>query len=156
MRSAERWSSSPGTCRYAADEPGDDVAGESGNQVGASRGQHWAHCGALEGSTKGAPMLNRRTIAGVITLLFACTLQVTAAQNLQSGTVSDQGDATARAIERDVNQRDPLALQGAVQRGDLAAVNALLDRGVNPNRADRYGTLPLTLACLNGDAPIVE
>jgi ankyrin repeat protein len=98
-------------------------------------------------------MLKTPTIAGAITLLFAATLHA-AAQNPQ-GAAARQGSAKSPAVEKDAAQQ-LLALHGAVQRGDLAAVNAVLDRGVNPNGADRYGTLPLTLACVNGDARIVD
>jgi ankyrin repeat protein len=100
-------------------------------------------------------MLKTPTIAGAITLLFAAALPA-AAQNQKAGAVGPQGNAKAPAVEKDGTQQALLALHGAVQRGDLAAVNALLDRGVNPNGADRYGTRALTLAGVNGDPPIVD
>src|SRR5262245_9165109 len=48
------------------------------------------------------------------------------------------------------------ALHWAVHRDDLNAVNLLLGAGANARATNRYGATPLSLACINGNAAIVE
>jgi len=88
-------------------------------------------------------MLRVRTMWWLVPLLIVCALHAAGAQEKVLAGARDK-DAKASA----------LAL--AVQRDDLVAVNALLERGANANAADQYGVSPLMLACVNGNASIVE
>src|SRR5580700_11005245 len=82
-------------------------------------------------------MLKVRTMSWLVPLLILCALHVAGAQeNIRTG---------ART-----------ALSLAVQRDDLPAVNALLERGASANAVDQYGVSPLMLACVNGNASVVE
>ncbi|HEV3214867.1 MAG TPA: ankyrin repeat domain-containing protein [Vicinamibacterales bacterium] len=88
-------------------------------------------------------MLKVRTISWLVPLLIGCALRPAGAQEKM----------LAGAREKDAKAA---ALALAVQRDDLVAVNASLERGANANTADQYGVSPLMLACQNGNAGIVE
>jgi ankyrin repeat protein len=48
------------------------------------------------------------------------------------------------------------ALHWAVRRDDLETANLLITGGANVKTANRYGVTPLSLACLNGNAAMIE
>src|SRR5262245_61022709 len=48
------------------------------------------------------------------------------------------------------------ALHWAVYHDDLRLATTLLDAGANAKAANHYGVTPLSLACTNGNAEIVE
>jgi uncharacterized protein len=48
------------------------------------------------------------------------------------------------------------ALHWAVRRDDLETVALLISNGANVKAVNRYGVLPLSLACLNGNATMIE
>jgi ankyrin repeat protein len=50
----------------------------------------------------------------------------------------------------------PQAMAQAIQRGDRAAISALLDNGIKPTGVDDAGVPLLMLATLFGDAPLVD
>ena len=66
-----------------------------------------------------------------------------------------------RLIDERTDVNDPdvdgtTALHWAVHRDDMNAVDLLLGAGASASAANRYGVTPLTLACINGNAPIVD
>lgn len=86
--------------------------------------------------------------------------------------LADQDSALADAAERgdsaqiqvllgihDVNaaQVDGMtALHWSVHHDDLEATRRLVAAGANPNATNRYGVMPLSLACTNGNSEIVR
>src|SRR5262245_12252186 len=48
------------------------------------------------------------------------------------------------------------ALHWAVHRDDLETVDLLLAAGANVRAANRYKIMPLSLACINGNAALIE
>jgi len=66
------------------------------------------------------------------------------------------------AIRVTAQASDSVAIGGAtplhesIRRNDVAAVNALLARGVDVNAPTRYGVTPLGLAALNGNTEILR
>src|SRR4029077_10098604 len=48
------------------------------------------------------------------------------------------------------------ALHWAVRRDDLETANLLIASGADVKTANRYGVTPLSLACLNGNAAVIE
>jgi uncharacterized protein len=86
-------------------------------------------------------MLKVRTISWLVPLLIACTLHSAGAQE---------------KVFTGARDNDSKTLSLAIQRDDLAAVNALLERGANANTTDQYGVSLLMLACVNGNASIVD
>src|SRR5438128_261981 len=59
----------------------------------------------------------------------------------------------------DVNATQPdgaTALAWAAQLGETRAAELLLAAGAKVNTANEYGESPLTLACANADAPLVD
>jgi len=47
-------------------------------------------------------------------------------------------------------------LPTAALQDDLAAAKVLLRDGANAKAANRYGVTPLSIACTNGSAPMIE
>ena len=88
-------------------------------------------------------MLKIRTVWWLVPLLVVCMLDVVGAQD-KAPTVTRDADAKTSMLSL------------AIQRDDLTGVNALLGRGANANAVDRYGVPPLMVACVTGNAAIVE
>src|ERR1700730_11587704 len=89
-------------------------------------------------------MLKARTMSWLVPLLIVWTLHAAGAQEKMLTGARANDPKTSRTLSL------------AVQRDDLIAVNALLERGANANTADQYGVSPLMLACVNGNASIVD
>src|SRR5262245_19635711 len=102
-------------------------------------------------------------------LVTGCCFVVLLVALLGGAAASDVADAAmkrnAQALrallqqKADVNapQSDgATALHWAVHFDDLEMVQLLIGAGANVKAANRFGVTPLSLACLNGNAAIVE
>src|SRR5689334_12104313 len=98
-----------------------------------------------------------------VTLLFlgAATLAAAADARL-ADAVKMQDRAAIRALvgqHVDVNAPEPdgtTALDWAADREDFETAQLLIRAGADVKAANRYGVTPLSLACTNGDARMVE
>src|SRR5262245_23216979 len=85
-----------------------------------------------------------------------------AAEPRLADAAEKQGDASIRTLRKqhsDVNapQADGMtALHWAAYLDDLEIAKALADANANVKATNRYGVTPLSLACQNGNAAIVE
>src|SRR5580765_8767693 len=103
-----------------------------------------------------------RNLAG-IGVVLALSVSAAAATTSDVADAVMRGDGAAvRALltqKADVNatQADgATALHWAVYREDLTTTDLLIQAGANVKVANREGATPLSLACLNGNAALVE
>jgi ankyrin repeat protein len=99
-------------------------------------------------------------MTAAILAALAATLFAAAPAPL-AAAVQRNDPARARALigHTDVNGAGPdgmTALHWAVHRDDLALARLLLAAGASAQARNRYGVMPLSLACTNGDAAMVE
>src|ERR1051325_7307785 len=64
--------------------------------------------------------------------------------------IAQHTDVNAPAADGDT------ALHWAAHHDDIAAAELLIGAGANVNAANRYGVKPLSLACANGSARMIE
>src|SRR4051794_21811635 len=106
--------------------------------------------------------LKRFAAAAVISLVLAAGSAIAQSSAPLADAVEKKDGAKIAALLKqsvDVNatQVDGMtALHWAVYYDDLATATLLLKAGANAKAANRYEVTPLSLACVNGNAEIVE
>jgi cytohesin len=93
---------------------------------------------------------------GLITVSLAALLLAVGACKPRPTTPAATSSATAVNNVGANRTADEIALLEASIKGDNAAVQALLDKGVNPNSKDNDGRMPLTEAAFYGHTEIVK
>src|SRR5262249_13152520 len=106
-----------------------------------------------------------RQMAPRALLLMLAAVSVAAARDSHSAlidAVKAKNHGAIRALiqqHADVNAVDPdgsTALHWAVYGDDNETVELLIHSGANVRALNRYGVMPLALACTNGNVAIVE
>ena len=64
--------------------------------------------------------------------------------------------APKAGVTNNVEADGTTALHRAAQRNDVEAANQLIRAGANVKAANRYGVTPLSLACMNGNAAMID
>jgi uncharacterized protein len=85
-------------------------------------------------------------IGWAVALSMAATLSAAPAQQA----------AQKASVTNNVEADGTTALHRAAQRNDLEGANQLIRTGANVKAANRYGVTPLSLACINGNAAMIE
>ena len=107
--------------------------------------------------------VNAGAPAGWVPLLLLAALPAAGADDprLVDAVKSRDGQAVRQLLEQQVpvNARQPdgtSALHWAVHQDDLATVDLLIAAGADVRASSDYGVTPLSLACTNGNAAIVD
>src|SRR5688500_13472001 len=114
-----------------------------------------------EGDTKMG--IKAKGLVGGLMAILLSVASLAAAADLRLLEAVKNGDKeTVRALlaeHLDVNTRSPdgaTALHWAVHLDDLETAELLIRAGADVNAANDYGVMPLSLACTNGNAAMVE
>ena len=105
-----------------------------------------------------------RALAGLVSVVSVATVPLSAAGNttLIEAVKAGQLDTVRQLVKQRTNVDAAIegdgttALHWAVHLDNAAAADLLLRSGARVQAANRYGATPLWLACVNGNAAIVE
>src|SRR5258706_14847195 len=107
-------------------------------------------------------MRRKLVVAWLMMPLLLTGLGTAFAQNSLADAVRKGDKAAVRAIllkHVDVNAAEPdgtTPLHLAAQANDLATADLLIQAGANLKAVTRYGVTLLSLACVNGNGPMIE
>jgi ankyrin repeat protein len=104
----------------------------------------------------------RQTLATAIVLLFSLSTPVNGSDALLADAAEQQNtklvqSLITKSVDVNISQVDGMtALHWSVYHDDLAMTDQLIKAKANPSLPNRYGVLPLSLACTNGNLKIVS